>query len=113
MRGNGQNRGHAPVGIEQPVDEVQVPRATAPRAYRQFACQLCFGASGESGSLFVTDMNPLDLATAVQSVDYRVETVTHEPINTLDTGFGQNLNQCICNSSGHGKHSPQPIAIGN
>ena len=49
MRGYGDDRGIAPVGVVQAVDEVDVPWAARPRAGREFFGKLGFGSGGEGG----------------------------------------------------------------
>jgi hypothetical protein len=48
----------------------------------------------------MADMHPLDPA-AMKGIGDRVETVTHKPINSLNSSLGQGLDQFFCHSSRH------------
>jgi hypothetical protein len=99
--GDGQYRGHAPMGIEQPVDEVQVAGAATAHAGRQLARELCLRTGRESRSLFVADMHPADLSAAADGVGHRVEAVAYDPVHALDARFGKAMNQTFCDGLGH------------
>ena len=99
--GDGQHRGHAAVGVEQPVDEVQVAGAAAAGADRQLAGELGLRPGREGRGLFVADVHPLDLAATADGVGHRVEAVADDPVNALDAGFGKGVNQVFCHGPGH------------
>ena len=60
MRGYGDDRGIAPVGVVQAVDEVDVPWAARPRAGREFFGKLGFGSGGEGGRFLMPHMDEPD-----------------------------------------------------
>jgi len=78
------------------------------RANGQLAGELRFSSSRKGRRLFVADVNPLDLAAPMKSVGYRVEAVTDESVNALDTGLGKRFYQLLRHGSGHGG-SCQPL----
>ena len=106
MRSDGQHGSHASVGIEQTIDEVQIARSAAPRTDGQLAGELRFGSGREGGRLLVANVNSLDLAAAMKSVGHRIEAVTYEPVNSLDAGLAQSLDQFFRHGSGHDLPSP-------
>jgi hypothetical protein len=84
LRGDGEH-GHArPVTVEQAVDQMQVARAAAPRAYGEFTRQMRLGGRRESGNLLVPDMHPLDLALSANCVGQAVQAVADNAVYSLD-----------------------------
>ena len=76
MSRDGQHRNAATMAIIKPVDQVQVPRTATADANRQLACEMGFGASRESGCLFVPNMNPTNLFSTVNRICDAVERIS-------------------------------------
>lgn len=106
MRSDRQNGSHTPVGIKESIDEMQIARATTPRTDRQLPGKLSFGSGRKSCGLFVSGVDPINLAAAMQSVGHRVGAVTDKSANSLDAGLGKSLDQFFRHGSRHDVHSP-------
>jgi hypothetical protein len=98
--GDGQDGRQAPVGVVQPVDQVQVTRAAAARADRQVAGELGLRPGRERPALFVADVYPLEGAAA-EGVGHRVEAVADDAVDLPDAGKGQGVHQMFCNGACH------------
>ena len=83
MRGQGQHRYAAAMGVEQAIDQMQVAWPATAGAYRQFTGQMGFGTGGKRGGLFVAHMDPLDLFLAAQGIGKAVEGIAHHAKHTL------------------------------
>ena len=78
--------GHtASVGIEQPVDEVEVPRTAARSHHGKVAGNRSLPCSGKRRSLLVADVFPGDAAIAAQRVGEAVERIARETVDTADS----------------------------
>src|SRR4029077_6850110 len=64
VSGDRPHRGHAPVGVVQPVDQVQVAGAATARTDRQLTGELGLRAGREGRRLLVADVYPAELVTA-------------------------------------------------
>lgn len=84
MRGYGDDRGIAPVGVVQAVDEVDVPWAARPRAGREFFGKLGFGSGGEGGRFLMPHMDEPDAPVTAERVGYGVEAVAYQPVQPRD-----------------------------
>ena len=73
LRGNGENRHTAAVAIVQPVDQVQVARATAAGADGETAGEVRLGARGEGRRLLVPHVDPAKLVLSPDGVGDPVE----------------------------------------
>ena len=93
MRSDGQHRRHAPMGIEQTVNEMQISRAAASRANGQFVGELPLGSRRKCRCLFVADMNPLNSAIAVKGVSHRIKTVADDAGNLPHPSLSQPCDQ--------------------
>src|SRR5271169_4477344 len=82
---NGEHRQPRFVAIEKAVDQMQIPRPTAPGADSELTRQVRFGARRESGDFFVPDVHPLDLALAAKRVGKPVQAVANDAVYPLDT----------------------------
>ena len=83
VRGDGQHRDPAAVGVEQAVDQVQVARSAAGRAHRQFPGQRRLGGRRERGRLLVPDVLPGDRAVAAHRVGEPVQRIPGNPVYPL------------------------------
>lgn len=75
LRRNGEHRNTAALAIVQPVYQVQIAGAAAPRTNSEFSCEVRFGASGECRGLLMPYMNPLNLSMPSNCVRETVERV--------------------------------------
>ncbi len=91
------------MSVVQTVDEVQVARATAPRANRELSREMSLGSRGECGTFLVSHMDPLDRFHSTKRVCEAVEGVPHDAIDAFDTGPGQYFSHVICCSRAHRK----------
>src|ERR1700739_1529625 len=101
LRRDRQHRRTRAMSLEQPVDQVQISRATAARAHRKAAGQVRFGRRGERGHLLVPYMDPFDLALPPQRIGNAVQAVADDAVDSLHPGNGKGLNQLISDGSGH------------
>ena len=89
------------VAIKKPVDQMQIARAAATRAYRELTGQVRFGAGGEGAGLLVAHMNPLDLALSADRIGEAVEAVADDAVDAFDAGRGEGLDELIGYRSWH------------
>ncbi len=68
MRGDGQHRHPAALGVEQPVDQVQVAGPAAARAHRELPGQGGIAGRGEARGLLMTDVFPAEMFGAPDGV---------------------------------------------
>jgi hypothetical protein len=101
VRGNRQNASRTAVAIKESIDEMEISRTTTAGANRQFAGKLRFRPRGESASFLVPNMDPFDLAAFAYRVCYRIEAVAHHPLDPLNAGFDQSLDEFIRDAMGH------------
>ena len=86
---------------------MQVARAAAAGADRELTGQMRLGAGGESGNLFVAEVQPGDPTVAAQRVGEAVQAVADDAVNALYPGGGEGLDHLVGNSCGH-RPSPTP-----
>jgi hypothetical protein len=102
--------------IEQPIDQVQVARAAAAGTNSRLAGQVRFGARGKGGDLFVSHLEPLDLALPSHGVGQPIWTVTDNAVDAFYSRCSEGARKLISNSSWHAHHpghtgATQVIAI--
>jgi hypothetical protein len=81
LRGNGENRYAVTVAVVEPVDQVQVARATAAGADGETAGEVRLCARGEGGRLLVPHVDPAKLVLSPDGVGDPVERVSRDPID--------------------------------
>lgn len=107
VRGEGEDRGHGPVGVVQTVDEVEVAGPAGAGAGGEPAGDLCLGAGGEGGGLLVPDVDPVDGGVAAHRVDDGVEAVADHAVEALDSRAGQDVDELFRDVLfGHGSQVP-------
>jgi hypothetical protein len=106
MRSDREYRGTGAVGVVQPVDQVQVARSGASRAYRQLAGYLRLGGGSERSALLVAHVHPIDAFGAAHSVDYRVEAVPDDAVYAPHPAIAKDADHLL----GHGFHDLPPSA---
>src|SRR6266702_7296322 len=90
------------MGIEEAVDQVEVPRSTAARARRQLSGQLRLRAGRERAGLLVADVDELQLAAApADGVGDGVQAVPDDAVDAFDACFLQPRDQLVGNSMRH------------
>jgi hypothetical protein len=60
MRGDSENRNTAAMAVEQAVDEMQIPRTTAPTTDCELPRQMSFGPGGERRAFLMPHVNPFN-----------------------------------------------------
>jgi hypothetical protein len=70
---------------------MQIARAAAAGADREFPGQMRFGAGGKRGDLLVAEVQPGDPAVAPQRVSEAVQAVADDTINPSHAGSGEGL----------------------
>jgi len=93
LRGNGQNRNAAAVGIVESVDQVRIPRPAASGAHSEFPGEVRLRARGKSGRFFMTDVNPLHRTASSDNVGNAVERIPRYTIDALHPRMGQSVYQ--------------------
>src|SRR5689334_17745649 len=81
---------------------MQVARAAASCADREFPREISFSAGGKSGTFFMTNMHPVNLVQAPQRVREAVERVADDAVNALHPGLGEGFCHKIRCGSAHG-----------
>jgi hypothetical protein len=105
LRGDGQDWNPAALAVEQPVDQVQVPRTARARADFQINSQRCIGSGSEGGRLLVPRVHPGNVTASAQSVGQTVETITDNAVDALDANLMQRIGNEISNFSVHHEFS--------
>src|SRR5208282_2656796 len=108
MRRNCENRHGASMAIEQPVDEVKVAGIATPGADCQLAGDVRVGARVKGRHFLVADVNPFDGFLSPHLVEYPVERIADDPVDSLHSGCGQRVDQAFR----HGRHSSSPVLRG-
>src|SRR6201989_2510167 len=80
LRRDRQHRHIAAVGVEQPVDQVQVARPAAPGAHGQLPGHRRLGGGREPGGLLMPNVLPGDLAVPAQRIGKAVQRVPGDPV---------------------------------
>ena len=91
LRGDGQHRSAAAVGVEQAVDEMEVARTAGSGADGKLARDLRFARGREGSHLLMPDVNPIDGLSFSQRIGQAVQAVTDHAEDALHPG----LNQCF------------------
>jgi hypothetical protein len=84
MRRDGQHRYARAVRVVQPVDQVQVTRATTGSAYRELTLDRGIASGGERGRFLVTDVLPGDRPVLIQRVGEAVERIAGDAVDALN-----------------------------
>src|SRR5262245_16733736 len=100
LRGDCEHRDSRTVTIEQTVDEMEIARPAAARAYGQRAGQMRLGAGCECGDLLVPHMEPLDLR-----VCQTIEAVADDAVDPLHARGDEGLREL---ASHRPCHAPIP-----
>ena len=98
--GDGQHGDPRALGVEEPVDEVEVAGSAAARADREFTGQGGLAAGGEGGGFLVADVNPFELRVDAQRIGESVERVTRDSVDALDSAGYEGIDDV----SGDGGH---------
>jgi hypothetical protein len=89
------------MAVKQSVDQMQIARSAATRAYREISGQMRFSARREGGYLFVPDVHPLDVCATAHDVGQAVETIADDAEYALHSGRHQGIYELISDSSSH------------
>jgi hypothetical protein len=79
-----ENRDGASMTVEKPVDEVKVAGAATPGADCKLASHVRVSAGGRGRHFLVADMDPFNRLLSAYFVDYSVERITHDTVDSLD-----------------------------
>jgi hypothetical protein len=93
------------VTIKQTVDEVQIARSAAPRAYGDFSRQMRLGAGGECGDLLVSHMEPIDFAVPTDGIRQTVQAVADDAVDAFHARDGEGFDELVSYGPCH-DHSP-------
>jgi hypothetical protein len=91
--GNGEDGNAAALTVVEAINQMHIPRATASGTYCQLASEMGLGAGGERRYLLVPYTNPANVLSNANRICNSVERVAGDSIDSLDTGFRQNVNQ--------------------
>src|SRR6202035_516529 len=105
LRCDRKHRHPAPMGIEQPVDEMQVAWPAGSRTDRQTTRNVRLTGCCEGSYLLMPDMHPFDGATLSQCLRETVQTVSDDAINSLDACLFQGCHDEIGDVVGHHQFS--------
>lgn len=87
------HRHTAPVGIVQPIDQMEISRPAASGAHRQVPGQVSLGSGGECGCLFMSHSHPPDIPAPADGIGNPVERVARYAIHSLDPNEDQAVDQ--------------------
>src|SRR5919109_1954808 len=103
VRRDGQHGDTRPVGVEEAVDQVQVPRAATRRAHREPARDRRVRRSREGRRLLVPHVLPRQVPVAAQRVGEPVQRVAGEPV---DAAYARLLQRVDDEIRGGERHWP-------
>ena len=101
VRGDRQHRHSAAVGVEQAVDEMQVPGSAAGGAHGQLPGHRGLAGGRERCRLLVTHVLPDHLAVAAQRVGEPVDRVPGQPVDPAHAGRLQGRHHDVGNGGRH------------
>jgi hypothetical protein len=99
--GDREHRHPATVRVKQTVDQMEVPRATAGGADREFPGHRRLTRRGERRRLFVTNVLPDDIAVAAQCIGEAIDRISRQPIDPADPGCLEGRHDEISNRGWH------------
>lgn len=79
------------MAIKEPIDEVQIARATTPRTHREITRQMRLSARRERRDFLVPDMNPVNLALPSYRVGKTVKAISNDSVDPLDRRGSKDL----------------------
>src|SRR6185436_12942268 len=95
LRRDGQHRHSTAMAIVEPVDQVQIARATASDTDRQLSGEMGLGSGGERRRLLVADGDPLHGFAATNRIGDSVQRVARDTVDSLDAVCGERVDQRI------------------
>src|ERR1700722_9684789 len=110
LRRDRKHRHPAPMGIEQPVDQMQVAWPTRAGTDREATRDVCFTGGCEGSHLLMPHMHPFDAAPLSQRLRETVQTVSDDAINSLDACLFQSCHDEIGDVVGHHQFSGSGFA---
>jgi hypothetical protein len=72
---------------------MQIARTATPGAYRQRSAKVRFGSRGKSGSLFIPDVDPLNIRSGADRVRDSVKGIPGHAVNSPNTCIHKNFHQ--------------------
>ena len=93
LPGDGHHACALPLGVVEPVDEVQRPRAHGAGAHPDAAADLGLGVGGIGGVLLVADAEPLEPVVVADGLEQRVQGVTGDPEDVPGPGVGEDIEE--------------------
>ena len=96
VSGDREHRYPGAVGLEQSVDQVQVPGTAASRADGELLGHRRFAGGRERSALLVANVLPDELAVAPECLGEPVDRVAGQPVHAADAGRLQHLHDHIC-----------------
>ena len=100
LGGDGQHGNPRTLGVEEPVDEVEVAGSAAAGADREFTGQGGLAAGGEGSGLLVADVNPFELRVHAEGIGESVERISRDAVDALDSAGDEGIDDV----SGDGGH---------
>src|ERR1700757_792922 len=91
--GDGEDWNAAALAVVEAVNQMHVAGTATSGTYRQLASEMGLGAGCERRCLLVSYPNPANVLSNANRIRNSVERIAGNPIDPLDTGFRQNINQ--------------------
>jgi hypothetical protein len=95
LRGDSEDGDAATVAIVKPIDQVQIPGAATPGAYRQSPGEMRLRSCGESGSLFMPDVDPLSAIAGANRVCDAIERIAGYAVHPTNACIEENVEQQV------------------
>jgi hypothetical protein len=105
LRRNCQDRHPRAVGIEQPIDQMQVAGSATAGADGEITRELRLRSRCKRRHLLVSHMDPLDVAATAYDIGKPIQAVADDAIDAFHAGGHQRLDELICNSLRHVQYS--------
>src|ERR1700674_3965720 len=96
MRSDSKYRGHATVSVVQAVNQVQVAWAATARADSQLPGKLGLGSGRKSTYFFVAHLHPGDAFVTAHSVNYAIQRISNDAVDSLDSYLNQSFHGHLC-----------------
>src|SRR5258707_10625076 len=96
MRRNRKNRHRASLAVVESVDEMKIAGTAAPGEDCKLAGDVRVRARGKGRHFLVADVDPFNGFLSAHRVGDFIERITDDPIDSLDPGLDERLNQAFC-----------------
>jgi hypothetical protein len=96
------------MAVEEAIDQVDVARSATACAHHKVTTQVGFRTGGKRRNFLMPNMHPLDLMMLPDSVGNTVQGISTDPVDALDSGRNERLDDNFCRNGGH--VTPLPVS---